>query len=182
MLVAPIPKESDMSLLERYLRAIKTLLPVKGQDDILHELSENILSGFEEKEAGLGRPLTEAEQAELIKQHGHPIVVAARYRHSRYLIGPGLFPFYWLVLKIAVISALIVRTILAAIVAIVSPDPSNAIVPALVAVPGVLIPVFFWVTIAFGALELCSSLLNIECDRDWNPQSLPSDAGNVSFV
>jgi hypothetical protein len=171
-----------MTLLERYLCAIKTLLPAKTQDDIVNELSENILSQFEEKEAGLGRPLTEAEQAEVIKHHGHPVVVAARYRRPRHLIGPGVFPFYWLVLKITAISALIVRTILAIIMAVVSPNPSSAIVPALVAVPSVLIPVFFWVTVAFAAFEMCSSVLNVKLDRGWNPRSLPSDSGRLPFV
>ena len=77
-----------MDLLERYLQSIRTFLPRKAQDDILRELSENILSQMEEKEAELGRPLTEAEQEEVIKQHGHPIVVAARYGRRQYLIGP----------------------------------------------------------------------------------------------
>jgi hypothetical protein len=169
-----------MTLLERYLRAVKTFLPPKAQDDIVHELSENILSEFEEKEAALGRPLTEAEQAEVIKHHGHPVVVAARYRRPHYLIGPGLFPFYWLILKIAVISALIVRTIVATIGAVISPNPSSSIVPALVAVPSVLIPVFFWVTVAFAGFELCSSFLKL--NSEWSPHSLPSDTGSVAQI
>ena len=47
-----------MELLERYLQAVRTFLPRKAQDDILHELSENILSQMDEREAELGRRLT----------------------------------------------------------------------------------------------------------------------------
>ena len=118
-----------MDLLERYLQAVKPLLPRKAQDDILRELSENIRCQMEEKEADLGRPLTEAEQEEVIKQHGHPIVVAARYRRPQYLIGPTVFPFYWLTLRIAAVGALIIRFVVEMVMALLSPDPAHAIIP-----------------------------------------------------
>jgi hypothetical protein len=55
-----------VDLLESYLQAVKPLLPRKAHDDILRELSENIRGQMEEKEADLGRPLTDAEQEEVI--------------------------------------------------------------------------------------------------------------------
>ena len=106
-----------MDILERYLQAVKPLLPRKAQDDILRELSENIRCRMEEREADLGRPLTTAEQEEIIKEHGHPIVVAARYGRTQYLIGPAVFPFYWLILRIAVVGALIVRLVVEVVMA-----------------------------------------------------------------
>ncbi|HXF12346.1 MAG TPA: hypothetical protein VN517_04290, partial [Terriglobales bacterium] len=98
-----------MQLLERYLNAIKPLLPRKTKEDILREISDDILSQMEDKAEGLDRPLNEAEQAEIIRKHGHPIVAAARYGATRYLIGPETFPLYWLILKISIIAALVVR-------------------------------------------------------------------------
>ena len=49
-----------MELLDRYLQTIRSYLPAEQKDDIIHELSENIRSQMEDKEAELGRPLTEA--------------------------------------------------------------------------------------------------------------------------
>jgi len=163
-----------VDLLERYLQSIRTFLPRKAQDDILRELSENILSQMEEKEAELGRPLTEAEQEEVIKQHGHPIVVAARYGRRQYLIGPGLFPIYWLTLKIALLAALAVRFIVAIVTVLVSADPVHQILPALLAVPLVVIPVFAWITVAFVAFEFFSPRVNLRCITKWRPRWLPA--------
>jgi hypothetical protein len=163
-----------VDLLERYLQAVKPLLPRKAQEDILRELSENIRCQMEEREASLGRPLTDAEQEEVIKQHGHPVVVAARYRQPQYLIGPAVFPFYWLTLRIAALGALIVRLAIEVVMALLSPDPIHAILPAALAVPSALIPVFFWVTAFFAAFELCSSLFTFNCKKSWSPRSLPT--------
>jgi len=163
-----------LNLLERYLQAVKPLLPRKAQDDILRELSENIRCQMEEKEADLGRPLTEAEQEEVIKQHGHPIVVAARYRRPQYLIGPAV--------RIAAIGALIVRFVIEVVMALLSPDPTRAIVPAILAVPSVLIPVFFWITATFAAFELCSSFFTVNWKKTWSPRSLPVIGTSSSTV
>ncbi|HEY3455085.1 MAG TPA: hypothetical protein VGK64_10820, partial [Bryobacteraceae bacterium] len=159
--------------MERYLQAVKPLLPRKAQDDILRELSENIRCRMDEREADLGRPLSAAEQEEIIKEHGHPVVVAARYGRTQYLIGPAVFPFYWLILRIAAVGALIVRLVVEVVMALLSPDPAHAILPALFAVPSVLIPVFFWVTAVFAVFELCSSFFTVNWKKSWSPRSLP---------
>ncbi|MBA2286372.1 MAG: hypothetical protein H0W02_12895, partial [Ktedonobacteraceae bacterium] len=54
------------------MRAVKTYLPRAQQDDIVKELSANLYAQMEDREAELGRHLTEAEDEELLKQHGHP--------------------------------------------------------------------------------------------------------------
>ena len=53
----------------------KPLLPRETRGDIVQELSDNMLSQMEEKAEDIDRPLTEPEQAEVIKKHGHPVVV-----------------------------------------------------------------------------------------------------------
>jgi hypothetical protein len=94
-----------MELLDRYLIAVGHNLPKPQRDDIIRELSENIRSQFEDKEAELGRPLNDAEQEAILKQVGHPLLVAGRYREDdrslavgHRIIGPALFPFYLKVL------------------------------------------------------------------------------------
>ena len=90
-----------MKLLKQYLRAVKMYLPREQKDDIINELSENLLTKMEESEAELGRPLTELEQEVLLREHGDPMVVAGRYgathrcvTFGRQLIGPALYPIY----------------------------------------------------------------------------------------
>jgi hypothetical protein len=95
-----------MEILDRYLAAVRSALPEAQRDDIINELSENLRSQMEDRESELDRPLTDAEVEAILKQHGHPMIVAGRYREDnrsvsfgRQLIGPTLFPFYMRVLK-----------------------------------------------------------------------------------
>ncbi len=105
-----------MNLLNRYLQAVGRLLPKARRDDIIAELRANILSQIEDREQELGRPLTEDEQADILRRHGNPTVIAGRYRESnlglafgRQLIGPELFPFYKTVLLINLTLTALVR-------------------------------------------------------------------------
>jgi len=95
-----------MDALARYLKTVGTFLPSNEKQDILRELAADIQSQVEEKEAELGRGLNESEVQAILKQVGHPLVVASRYRHDtrsvafgRVFISPVLFPAYWKVLK-----------------------------------------------------------------------------------
>ncbi len=108
-----------MKHLERYLKTVGMFLPKEQKEDILKELSENILSKMEDKEAELGRPLTEAEQEAILKGYGNPLVVASRYRSEtggltfgRELISPALFPLYFKILALNLALALATAVIL----------------------------------------------------------------------
>lgn len=114
-----------MQIVERYLESVKNCLPKEQVDDIIKELSENISSQIEDKEAELGRSLTESEVEAILKQHGHPLLVASRYRHEQrnfsfgeQIVGPALFPFYIRVLKFNLgLTSLVVLIIFAALFA-----------------------------------------------------------------
>lgn len=85
-----------MSMLDTYLDAVAAQLPRDTRDDIVAELRDTLLNQFEEREADLGRPLTDDEREEILRAMGHPLVVAARYgKGPQSLIGPELYP-YWL--------------------------------------------------------------------------------------
>ena len=103
-----------MTLVDRYLRAVRDHLPRAQQDDIINELSDNLQSRIEDEAAARGRPLSEDEEAAILKEFGHPMAVAARYRgdersvtFGRRLIGPELFPTYMKVLATNVAITLI---------------------------------------------------------------------------
>ena len=85
-----------MALIDDYLDAVKAQLPTDKRDDIIAELRELILSRFEAKEEELARPLTADEQEAILREIGHPLVVAQRYAGGPdSLVGPELYP-YWL--------------------------------------------------------------------------------------
>lgn len=87
-------KTEDM--IDRYLEAVAAQLPVEERDDIIAELKDLILSRVEAREEEQGRALTDDEREAILREIGHPLVVAARYRKGPdSLIGPELFP-YWL--------------------------------------------------------------------------------------
>jgi hypothetical protein len=107
-----------MTLVERYLRAVRDFLPRGQQDDIINELSDSIQSRIEDEEASLGRPLVEAEEVAILRSLGHPMAVAARYRGDErsvrfggQLIGPELFPTYLTVLRINLAVTLIIGAV-----------------------------------------------------------------------
>src|SRR3954471_16891848 len=89
-----------MELVERYLQAVRFWLPKNQKQDIIAELSEDIRSQVEDREAELGRKLNETEVAGLLKQRGRPVLVANRFLPQESLIGPVLFPIYVFVLKV----------------------------------------------------------------------------------
>jgi hypothetical protein len=96
-----------MKLIERYLHVIATWLPKEQRDDILAELGEDIHARISDREAELGRELTDDDVAAVLKEYGPPVVVAGRYLPQRHLIGPAFFPMYTFVLKLVVLWILV---------------------------------------------------------------------------
>jgi hypothetical protein len=102
-----------MDLVNEYLRAVAALLPKAQREDIIAELRDTILSRIEEREADLGRPLTDDEVEAVLREVGHPVVIAARYREGpQHVVGPTLYP-YWL---FAVKAAIVLQVAVAAVV------------------------------------------------------------------
>jgi hypothetical protein len=167
-----------MDLLDRYLQAVRTYLPKSQQDDIIKELSENLRAQIEDQESERGRALSQDELAALLKKHGHPLVVASRYRQVGHLIGPTLFPFYWFTMRI-VLAAVAIAYGIAALVMLAESNPVFQILGAVFSFAGAVLPIFGWVTIAFAVLELTDGKFHIlekinkECNEKFDPRKLP---------
>lgn len=163
-----------MTLVDRYLGAVKDNLPRAQRDDIIDELEDSLRSRMEDEAAARGRPLTEAEEAAILKGFGNPMAVAARYRgdersvtFGRRLIGPELFPTYWMVLTVNVVITLVIG----AVVLILGGTIASAF-------PGILVPLL----IQFGVVTLIFVLIDRRYVRDpdaWDPRTVSSIGSDV---
>ena len=161
-----------MELLDRYLQSVKWLLPKGQKDDILAELSEDIRSQVEEREAELGRRLNEEEMEAILKRWGHPMLVAQRYLPQQYLIGPVWFPVYRFVLKMVALCYLLPWLVTWIVLDILLPEhgtPHSLESFLLIAVFS-----FTAVTVGFAFAERSKVL------ERWSPRRLPPDPNRIS--
>jgi hypothetical protein len=169
-----------MELLDRYLQAVKKHLPVRRQDDIIAELRANLESQLEDKEAELGRPLTNAEAEDWLRTLGPPMMVAARYQPQQYLIGPTIFPMYWFVLRTVFLWATVVYSIVSGVVLVFQPWHQNSVIEAVLRIPGILVNSAVCVTLVFAAIEFAMTRFPDKISpmkgcltQEWSPSSLP---------
>ncbi len=168
-----------MELLDRYLQAVKKHLPWERQDDIIAELRANLEAQLEDKEAELGRPLTQQEAEQWIKQLGSPLQVAARYQRHQYLIGPGLFPTYWYVLKLTFLWATAIYVIAKVVNVAAQGSSLDAYAGIVFGLP------WFWlingaiITLVFALIEFSGPRLPGKIaqlpplNTGWSPMDLP---------
>jgi hypothetical protein len=182
-----------MEILERYLQAVGQHLPAKGKDDTLAELRENLLAQMEGREEELGRPLTEAEVAAVVEAHGRPVLVAARYLPQQYLIGPSLFPIYWITLKRSFPVMVLVYVATQCALLIFEGPGAFRLGAAIGHLPSVIL--IFWavLTAGFAMFELMQGryFATVKMPSGWNvkdlpplssPDKAPSLAGRVADV
>ncbi len=166
-----------MEMLDRYLRAVGFWLPKAQEHDILAELSEEIRSQIDEKEAATGHPIDEAGLEEILRHCGNPLLVAEHYLRPQPLIGPVLFPVYCFVLKIVGFGYLIPWLIVWACLLIFDPayraaHPGLGQAANLSTLWSIMVNSFFFITLGFAFIEryrLKSWLV-----KDWSPRRLPA--------
>ncbi|MDQ6929053.1 MAG: hypothetical protein M3126_00110 [Candidatus Eremiobacteraeota bacterium] len=172
-----------MKLLDRYLQAVKGNLPHYQRDDIIEEISADILAQADERENELGRPLSRDEEAAILKAYGHPRVVASRYWKTQYLIGPFLLPFYFNALRIVVIATAIVAFGLAAIKGATNGSILAQMATAWGAWWGTIFTSVGIITVVFAVIERSSAnhpLQSIGADK-WDPRKLSVVASQKRF-
>lgn len=163
-----------MDLLDRYLQAVGEYLPVKGSADVLAELRANLLEQMESREEELGRSLTEDEVTAILKSHGHPAIVAGRYQPRYSLIGPEVFPYYWLTLRKTFPLVLLVFAISRSATLIYGPAEHHFIQASLWALIHVLFYFAGWMTVAFAVVEWVRVHYPQKVDfyAKWDPRKL----------
>jgi MFS family permease len=169
-----------MDMLSRYLYAIGNNLPKNSaRADIVAEIADDLQSQMEARESALGHPLTDDEEAALIKAYGHPRVVAARYGNVPYLIGPESLPFYWYALRTTLTVIIAIELIGGTIAAIAT----SSITPYLASMDAAwnsAIYIVGIVTAIFAIIERVPSkkspLERLGISR-WDPRRLPAPPG-----
>ena len=121
------------ALVGRYLKVVAAHLPATQRDDVVAELRDEIESRLDDRVEALGRDLSEDEIEQVLREVGHPLSVAARYRPGpSHVVGPELYP-YW---RFAIRAGLLVLLILAGLglvarVASGDPDVGEVLVDSL---------------------------------------------------
>jgi hypothetical protein len=173
-----------LPLLDRYLSAVGNLLPDAEREDILRELRANLEARLDDLGESSGRAPTEDDLCRILREHGHPAVVAARYRPQQALIGPVVWPYFWAGLRVigilvavgAVVDALI-HTFLAS-----GAEAWAGLVPRFVfsvfkiGLPFLGLWVFIMAVVERGWMQGGAS-------HDWDPRSLKKDgAGSAAHT
>ncbi len=161
-------------LLERYLQAVGRALPTEGKEDTLAELRANLLAEMDDKAELLGRATTEEEEATILVRHGHPNLVAARYRPQQSLIGPELFPIYWSVLRRTLPIVVLVVVVVRAVMVIYGPPQPLIVVNSILRLMEVLFYFFAWVTLLFAGVEIFKAKFpqKVNLYAEWDPRKL----------
>ncbi len=142
-----------MELLDRYLKAVRRHLPWLRQDDIIAEMRANLEAQLEDKQAELGRPLTQEEAEAWVKQLGSPLAVAARYQRQQYLIGPALFPTYSYVLRLVLTWLTVLYVVANALTIAVSNQGGAKVLEAALRLPSIWLINAGIVTLIFALIE-----------------------------
>lgn len=168
-----------MDLIERYLQAVKGYLPEDQQNDIVAELKDGLLSQVEDREAELGRKMNADEYAAIIKQSGHPMLVASRFQSQQYLVSPAMFPFWWASMKITLLVVGLVYVVLAGVSMITNSKPIQTLLQSTngffdtALFYAAVVTLVFWLfernQVRFGFLE------------NWNPTKLAPVAPRSSI-
>lgn len=160
-----------MELLDRYLQAVRFWLPRGQQEDIIAELSDDLHAQIADKEAELGHPLDTAEMEAVLKQCGHPLLVAGRYLPQQQLIGQPWFSLYAFALKALLYVLLPLIAVIMVPVALTSAAPVTALINSMGDLVGTGIYIVGMLTLLFFVLERLQ--VRIHFLEDWSPRRLP---------
>ncbi len=160
-------------LVPRYLAAVERRLPKEEAKDIIAELKEAIASKIEAREAQLGRPAEADDVAAVLKEFGHPVVVASRYSGRDHLIGPQLYPWFWDAQRVGVGLIFVVGIIIAAVRALRSDRAMSVVIQGIGGAIEMAIWMFGVITVVFIVMERTKADIHIA--KGWNPKRLPED-------
>ena len=129
-------RSHTMDLLDRYLQAVRFFLPPSSRTTSSASCRRTCISQMEDRAEELGRPLSEDEQADILRRHGHPMLVAGRYRSRQQLIGPTFFPHLRVRPEDGLAIALLVTIVLATVTSLAARRSDSTVGRGVPRVPG----------------------------------------------
>lgn len=183
-----------MKLINRYVKEVGKNLPlIKGREDIEKELLSTLEDMLEERAQKAGRPADEAMEIELLKEYGSPQKVAMTYNPHPYLIGPRVFPFFLMILKIvffgiaiglSVVTIIQLLSQLSTGAMFMGSDFMKTILQGAGNIISTSIAAFGYVVVAFVLIErfVPDFKIDFEEEKEWDPAALAKepDADSVS--
>lgn len=167
-----------MRLIDRYVAEVARRLPRNTRADIARELRSSLL---DELPAGAA---SEEDEVALLRRFGRPEKVAASYQPStQYLIGPGWFPTFSLILRIQM-AVLLAVAVVGSVAVLLAASPSDAGARVAGFVGGVIqtgLLMFGGLVLTFHFAErgdLQADLGSLVQPRDWDPRQLPETREN----
>jgi hypothetical protein len=157
-------------------------LPKKQRDDVEAELRSLLMDALQDRIDARAEEASVEDQAAVLRDFGPPSEVAARYAPPRrYLIGPGLYNIYLIVVGATAIALTVAHLVLLALAAWGEPSASigSALLGLLSSYVNALLTAFGSVTLTFAALERIvpasawGEVHDEEGDKEWDPRSLP---------
>ncbi len=159
-----------MELIERYLQEIGRRLPSRQRTDILSELRSSLVDDLEARSAGQPR---QSDVVALLKEMGPPEQVAASFHpEGQYLIGPGLYPLFRMVLGI-VLTAVVGAQLLAVLIAVALRDQPASFLDSFWGIANSLPAAFGFVVLVFALLQRLE-IKPEASDEIFDPLALPS--------
>lgn len=174
-----------MKLIDRYVTEVGKHLPLlNGREDIEKELRSTLEDMLEERAEKEGCTADEAMELELLKEYGAPQKVAETYNPHPYLIGPRIFPFFIMILKISIFGVIIGMSVVTIIelitqISAMGTDFIKIILQGVGRIISTSIAAFGYIVVAFAIIErfVPDFKVDIEQEKEWDPASLAEEPG-----
>ncbi len=165
-----------MNLIDKYIAEVGKYLPRKNRADIQAEIRSTLEDMREERKQTQGA-LDDAALIELLKEYGAPRKVAESYTGPRYLIGPRIYPFFEMVIRIVLTVVLVVGLIGLGISlsksGLTGTEFLKTLGSSVLGLLGGLITAFGNIVLVFVILERVLPHPDFEKEwEDWDPQEL----------
>jgi len=160
-----------MKLIDRYISAVAQQLPASRRDDITRELKANILDRLESLEEEQGRPATPADESRILRELGHPQLVAAGFLPPQTLVNDNWFPIFKQCLTYGLLLVFVVQIIVLGVSSL-----NSGVLHIRGFVGGFMhaaLLTFATVTGVFCALSNVSATTNLSPYCNWKPEQLP---------
>ncbi len=172
-----------MKLIDLYVAEVGKRLPLRGRADIEAELRSTLEDMLEDRSQKTGRPADEALAIDLLKEYGPPDKVAATYNPTQYLIGPRLYPFFLMVLRIVFSVLTVVLLVMLGIQIATQPlqgvELAKAIGDGLLGILNAALQAFGNIVLVFAILERVMPAERFKFDdekKEWDAASLLKEA------